>query len=129
VSGDANPIDRKPLVEWFGYEHDMHDAEIQTIQLLHPPEVSVVRMRAYRMTPEIDTRGYYVLDRHAIVSFNLEGLKDIRIENWEFCSILFNVEWEWSDGLHKLTLVSTMDGSETIFTAERITVSVEPIEA
>jgi hypothetical protein len=69
------------------------------------------------------------LDRQAIVCFRLGGIKDIRIENWEFCSILFNVEWDFIEGLHRLTLVSTMDGSETVFSAENITVVVEPIAA
>lgn len=124
-----NPIDRSSLIEWFGFDHDMHDAEVQSIQLLRPPEVSVVRMRAFRMTREVDERGYFVLDRQAIVCFRLERIKDIRIGNWEFCSILFKVEWDFIEGLHRLSLVSTMDGSETVFSAENITVVVEPIAA
>jgi hypothetical protein len=116
------------LVEWFGFEHNMHDAEVQSVHLQRHPEVSVIRMRAFRMTPEVDDRGYYISDRHAIVSFQLEGVKAIQVENWEFCSILMNVEWELSGGLHRLTLVSVVDGSETVLSAERITVAVEPIE-
>lgn len=129
MANETSPIDQSPLVDWFGFEHDMHDAEVQSIHLRHPPDKSFISIRAFRMTAEVDDRGYFVLDRHAMVTFQLEGVKAVQTENWEFCSTLMNVDWELSEGLHRLTLVSVMDGSETILTAQRITVSVEPVDA
>ena len=64
------------LIEWFGRWPSFHDAEVLSINL-NRSGPSCVRIHTWEMTSEVDARGYYVHQKNVIVSFFLEGLKDI----------------------------------------------------
>ena len=56
------------LVAWFGRVPSFHDAEIVSLSL-HRRAPSMLSIHAWNMTKEVDDRGYFVLDRHAVVTF------------------------------------------------------------
>ena len=60
------------VVAWFGYWPSFHDAEVLSITLdrSHPSRVVI---HTWDRTSDVDARGYYVRDKHAIVTFVLEG--------------------------------------------------------
>jgi len=60
------------LAAFFGYWPTFHDAEVLTIALDRYSGCRVV-IHAFRMTSGVDSAGYYVLDKHAIVTFIIEG--------------------------------------------------------
>jgi hypothetical protein len=66
VSGGAR------LVQWFGQVPSFHDAEILTLHLRRKGQ-SVLRLHWWNNTGAIGQDGYYVLDRHAVVTFTLDG--------------------------------------------------------
>ena len=57
---------------WFGYWPRFHDAEVLSICLDRPGE-SRIAIYAFEMTPNLDSSGRYVLSKHAVVTFCLEG--------------------------------------------------------
>ena len=59
------------VLAWFGYWPSFHDAEGLSITLdrSHPSRIVV---HTWNRTDEVDARGYFVLDEHAIVTFVLE---------------------------------------------------------
>jgi Immunity protein 50 len=59
------------VLGWFGYWPSFHDAEVLSITLdrSHPSRIVV---HTWNRTDEVDARGYFVLDKHAIVTFVLE---------------------------------------------------------
>jgi hypothetical protein len=60
------------VIAWFGYWPTFHDAEVLSITL-DRSDGSRVAIHAFEMTAEVDTRGRYVLAKHAVVTFYLEG--------------------------------------------------------
>ena len=60
------------VIAWFGYWPTFHDAEVLSISLdrLSGCRVSV---HAFETTAEIDSSGHYVLAKHAVVTFCMEG--------------------------------------------------------
>jgi hypothetical protein len=60
------------VIAWFGRWPTFHDAEVVSITL-DRTEGARVAIHAFEMTPEIDARGHYVMTKHAIVTFCMEG--------------------------------------------------------
>jgi hypothetical protein len=58
-----------------------HDAEVVSLSL-HRLSPSTLSIHVWNMTNEVDDRGYYVLDKHAVVTFTLEGLIDLELEGF-----------------------------------------------
>jgi hypothetical protein len=73
VMPDAPEIEgASDVVNWFGYWPTFHDAEVLTITLERRSGCRVV-IHTFEKTSDLDSRGYYVLTKHAIVTFTLEG--------------------------------------------------------
>ena len=60
------------VIAWFGYWPRFHDAEVLSITLDASAGARVV-IRAFEMTTEVDASGHYVLAKHCVVTFLLEG--------------------------------------------------------
>src|SRR4051794_12581259 len=75
VSGGAE------LVRWFGQVPSFHDAEILSLHLRRRAE-SVLRLHGWINTGQVGQGGYFVLDRHAIVTFTLSEVMDLQLDNF-----------------------------------------------
>jgi hypothetical protein len=71
VSGGAE------LVRWFGQVPSFHDAEILSLYLRRKGG-SVLCLHGWTNTGTVGRDGYYVLDRHAIVTFTLYDVMDLQ---------------------------------------------------
>src|SRR5215472_5162730 len=97
------------VVAWFGYWPSFRNAEVLSITLdrLYPSRIVVdTRTR----TNEVDARGYYVLDKQAIVTFVLEdflldreGITNTQIDGFNHQNVLFS-----------LTVRKTLEGYDLI---------------
>ena len=63
------------VIAWFGYWPTFHDAEVLSIAL-NRSGVSQVAIHAWEITPEISASGHYILAKHAVVTFSLEGFPE-----------------------------------------------------
>jgi len=81
VSGGAE------LVNWFGRVPSFHDAEILSLHLSRKGQ-SVLRLHAWIITGEIGDDGYFVLDRHAIVTFTLNEVMDLQLDGSSFQNVI-----------------------------------------
>lgn len=77
---DATP-DGPDLVRWFGQIPTFHDAEILSLHLCRRTQ-SVLRLHGWITTGVVAPSGYYVLDRHAIVTFTLIEIMDLQLEGF-----------------------------------------------
>jgi hypothetical protein len=75
VSGGAD------LVRWFGQVPSFHDAEILGLDLRRDGP-SVLRLHGWINTGEVGKDGYFVLDRHAIVTFTMSGIMDLQLDGF-----------------------------------------------
>lgn len=66
------------IVDWFGFVPSFHDATLEKLELA-TGTASIV-LKAFRMTKEIDSKGYFVLDKHALVTIKLSEVTGIQLE-------------------------------------------------
>lgn len=85
------------VLAWFGHWPSFHDAEVLSITLdrSHPSRIAV---HTWNRTQELDARGYYVLDKHAIVTFVMEdflldreGITNTQIQGFNAQNVLSSV--------------------------------------
>ena len=79
------------LIEWFGRVPRFHDAELQEIRLASNGP-STLRIRTWRMTDQVDDRGYFVLDKHAMVTITLERVCSVALDHFDLPGIIGALE-------------------------------------
>ena len=75
------------LVRWFGRAPSFHDAEILSLHLRRKGE-SVLRVHGWIMTGEARDDGYLLLDKHAVVTFTLQGILDLQLEGFSVQNVI-----------------------------------------
>ena len=75
------------LLRWFGRVPSFHDAEILDLNLRRRGK-STLRLHGWIMTDKIGEDGFIVLDRHAIVTFALDGVMDLRVEGFSAQNVI-----------------------------------------
>jgi hypothetical protein len=78
------------LVAWFGYVPSFHDAEIVSLGL-HRRAPSLLSLHAWNMTKDVDDRGYFVLDKHAVVTFTLEDILNLQLDGFSHQNVVFGL--------------------------------------
>jgi hypothetical protein len=66
------------VIDWFGFCPDFHDASIERIEVASGH--AILAMRAFRTTSEVDAAGYFVRDRHALVTLRMERVAGLKLE-------------------------------------------------
>src|SRR4051812_19046055 len=75
------------LLSWFGQTPTFHDAEILDLHLRRDLP-SLLRVHCWINTGRIDEDRYFILDKHAIVTFALEGVMDLRLEGFSAQNVI-----------------------------------------
>lgn len=65
------------LIEWFGFVPSFHDATVEGLKISEG--ASTLRLKAFRMTNQVDAAGYHVLDKHALVTIGLSRVSGISL--------------------------------------------------
>ena len=78
------------LVRWFGQVPSFHDAEILSLHLRRKGQ-SALRLHGWIMTGEVGHDGYLVLDKHAVVTFALESIMDLQLEQFSVQNVIFGL--------------------------------------
>jgi hypothetical protein len=75
------------LLAWFGGTPSFHDAEIVNLNLFRR-SASTLSLHTWNTTREVDTRGYFVLDKHAVVSFALDDVIDLQLDGFSHQNVV-----------------------------------------
>jgi hypothetical protein len=75
------------LVSWFGRVPTFHDAEILSL-VLRRKDRSFLRVHGWINTGAVGRDGYYVLDRHAIVTFVLTDVVDLKLDGFSHQNVV-----------------------------------------
>src|SRR5579859_891413 len=75
------------LVRWFGRVPNFHDAEILGLDLRRKGP-SVLRVHGWINTGAVGADGYFVLDRHAIVTFALTDVMDLQLDGFSIQNVI-----------------------------------------
>ena len=93
----------KAVSDWFGYWPSFHDSEVINIHLNRAGE-SKVEVHAFEMTSQVDQRGYYVLAKHVIVSFVLDGILGMQLKWFNDQNVLSDLGIEKLDDGYDVVL-------------------------
>jgi len=112
------------LIAWFGFVPRFHDANLLEIELRSKSE-SRLRIHAWRMTNVVDEEGYYVLDKHAVVTITLHRVTSVDLSDFSKPGIIAGLELTKTNGAFDLKWDGSygVDGS---IQAEQISFRLEP---
>lgn len=66
------------VLDWFGACPTFHDGILERLEVAAGN--AALAIRAFRMTDQLDARGYFILDRHAVVTLHLTKVTGLRLE-------------------------------------------------
>ena len=75
------------LFAWFGFWPNFHDGEVLSVHL-NRAGPSHLRLHTWERTNELDSRSYYVLRKHVVVTFILEGISELELEGFSHQNVL-----------------------------------------
>ena len=65
------------IIDWFGFCPVFHDGTLERLELSNGN--AALSIRTFRMTSETDANGFFVLDRHALVTLRMRGVTGVRL--------------------------------------------------
>lgn len=75
------------LLDWFGQVPRFHDAEILSLYLRRRGH-GALRLHCWLTTNKVGQDGYLALDKHAIVTFTLEGVMDLQLDGFSAQNVI-----------------------------------------
>ena len=91
------------LHDWFGYWPTFHDAEILYLHLNRTGS-SQMAVHTWHMSDKTDEKHFYILEKHVVVDFTLEGISDLELIQFSHQNVLGNLSIEKKSGGFKLVL-------------------------
>lgn len=89
------------LMDWFGRIPSFHDAYLLGITL-ETRATSIVRVHGWNMTDKLDGDGYFILEKHAVVTFSLEGVTRVHLVDFDLVGIIGCLSLTEMDGGFRL---------------------------
>jgi Immunity protein 50 len=93
----------KDLLDWFGYWPTFHDAEIVSLSLNRHGE-SVLTVHTWHMTSRVDDKGFYVLERHVVVSLYFSQIVDLELTGFSQQNVVSSIAFQKEDAGYRVSL-------------------------
>jgi uncharacterized protein (DUF433 family) len=112
------------LIAWFGFFPSFHDAEVTSMSLDRSGP-SRITVHTWAMTDQVSDGGAYVCQKHVMVTFVLEGIKDISLEGFNRQNVLNGISLDRTSEGYQLVLegIYGVDGK---IEAELVSIEFEP---
>lgn len=79
------------VIKWFGYWPDFHDGEILEVHL-NRNGLSWLKIYTWNTTNEVDDKGYFEAEKHAIVTFFFEELSDLKFIDFSHQNVIGSID-------------------------------------
>jgi hypothetical protein len=79
------------LLDWFGRVPDFHDANVLDLNLASKGPSSI-RIHTWEITDETDAQGYFVLDKHVVVTISLDEVSYVALNGFDLPGIVFSLD-------------------------------------
>jgi hypothetical protein len=110
---------------WFdGQWPTFHDAEVLSIHL-NRHEASTIRIHTWRNTRRVGAEGYFICDKHVIVTFVLDGVQDIELAGFNHQNVLTSLAIEAVDDGIRILLAGIFGVDGTLI-AKSLRIELEP---
>jgi hypothetical protein len=114
------------LITWFGSRPSFHDAEVISIEL-HRHGASYLRIHTWETTRDVGPQGYYVQQKHVVVTFTVEGISNLQLEGFGSQNVISGLELQQGDDEFELPM-SPCYGVSGYIRAKQMRVSFKPGE-
>ncbi len=116
----------RELVSWFGYAPRFHDAEVLGLSLDRIGATCSIKVHGFEMTREVDSAGFYVCAKHAVVTFLLGDLMCCELADFNHQNALLGLTIERGlDGQFRLEL-DPANGLSGIIEGRTLEIAIEP---
>lgn len=78
----------RAVIDWFGFVPSFHDSELEWLKVANG--AASLALRTFRMTDAVDAAGYFVLDKHALVTLHLSEVTGLSLSG-DAASIIFRL--------------------------------------
>ncbi len=115
------------VVAFYGYWPSFHDAQVPAYKKPTPEEPSLTfTLHTWRMTDQVDPKGFYILKDHSLVSFSFDGIFDADMDSFQSGNILFGLSFlrDASSTSFRVELDSVMDMSGAFSSSSGRVVSI-----
>jgi hypothetical protein len=75
------------LIDWFGHVPSFHDAELLEIELFSTKS-STLKIHTWMITEELDSQGYFVLDKHVVVTITMDQVINVTLSDFNLVGII-----------------------------------------
>lgn len=119
----------KAVVELYGRWPKFHDAKVSVYVVPTQESQSLaLTLHTWEMTNKVDAKGYFILEKHALVSFRFDSVFDIEMSAFDADNILFGMEFSLSSDSSSIRVIldSVMDKSGSFSARRGEVVSVIP---
>lgn len=65
------------VIDWFGFVPSFHDAKLDRLDLINGE--ALIRLRVFRIADAVDDRGFFVLDKHALVTIYFSNVTGVNL--------------------------------------------------
>ncbi len=115
------------LLQWFGGRvPSFHDAEVLALALDREKTCCSIRVHTFEMTPEVDAKGFFVLRNHVVVSFQLHGVVNLELNDFNEQNAIFGLSLSrTADRGYRLEL-EPCHGLFGFIEAQTLTIELEP---
>ena len=79
------------LLAWFGHVPSFHDAEIISLHL-NRTGPSTLCIHTWDTTGTVDSKGFYIHEKDAVVTFTLEEIENLELEGFSHQNVLGGLE-------------------------------------
>lgn len=122
-------LNHKAVVNLYGRWPSFHDAQVLDYDAPALEGYSLAfTVHTWQMTDKVDAKGYFVLEKHALVSFRFDAIFDVQMAAFDSGNILFGLEFfpSTDDSSFRVVLDSVMDKSGSFSARKGEVVSVIP---
>jgi hypothetical protein len=115
------------LFDWFGRVPRFHDANLLEI-IFSGKGSGLLRIHTWIMTNKVDAKGYFVLDKHVVVTLALEAVSAINCTNFDIVpAVIFDLEITRLEQGFRLEW-SASYGVSGSMSAKQVRITLEPGE-
>ena len=115
------------LLDWFGgHAPRLHDAEVLEIILDRRGPVCSIKVHGFEMTPEVDASGYFVCTRHAVITFRLDEVTRLELEDFSHQNALMGLGVARTASGGFCLELDPANGVSGLVEAQRLEISIAP---
>lgn len=113
------------LFDWFGRVPRFHDAYLLALKLSSAGP-SLIRIHGWNMTGEVDADGYFVLDRHVVVTMELDDVSAFDCADYDVMpGIIGDLEIRRVGGRFQIAWDASYGVAGSV-TARQVRISLQP---